>query len=124
MKKIMLLLFVLVLTSCMKYPEETRSFKLYLTASPLEGGKVTIELGEETTGEYMWGDVVSIRATASPGYNFEKFSGNIYLGDLIVTTGNGADKLRMGYTSLGMSCPDPTYCVYEINVTGNFVKKD
>ena len=56
--------------------------------------------------------------------DLEKFSGNIYLGDLIVTTGNGADKLRMGYTSLGMSCPDPTFCVYDINVTGNFVKKD
>ena len=124
MKKVFFLLFVLMLTSCMKYPEETRTFKLYLSASPPEGGTVTIELSEETTGEYMWGDVVSIKATASPGYNFEKFSGNIYLGDLIVTTGNGADKLRMGYTSLGMSCPDPTFCVYEINVTGNFVKKD
>ena len=85
--------------------EETRTFKLYLSASP-EGGTVTIELTDETQGEYIWGDVVSIKAIASPGYNFEKFSGNIYLGDLIVTTGNGADKLRMGYTSLGMSCPD------------------
>ena len=119
-----MLFFVFMLTSCMKYPEETRTFKLYLSASPPEGGTVTIELGSETTGEYLWGDVVNIRAIASPGYNFEKFTGNIYLGDLIVTTGNGADKLRMGYTSLGMSCPDPTFCVYEINVTGNFVKKD
>lgn len=124
MKKVFFLLFVLMLTSCMKYPEETRTFKLYLSSSPPEGGTVTIELTDETQGEYLWGDVVSIKALASPGYNFEKFSGNIYLGDLIVTTGNGADKLRMGYTSLGMSCPDPTFCVYDINVTGNFVKKD
>ena len=113
-----------MLASCMKYPEETRTFKLYLSASPPEGGTVTIELTDETQGEYLWGEVVSIKAIASPGYNFEKFSGNIYLGDLIVTTGNGADKLRMGYTSLGMSCPDPTFCVYDINVTGNFAKKD
>ena len=98
MKKVFLLLFVFLLTSCMKYPEETRTFKLYLSASPPEGGTVTIELTDETQGEYLWG---------------EKFSGNIYLGDLIVTTGNGADKLRMGYTSLGMSCPD-NKCYYSI----------
>ena len=108
----------------MKYPEETRTFNLYLSTSPPEAGTLTIGLGTETTGEYTWGEVVPIRAIPSPGYDFDKFSGNIYLGDLIVTTSNGADQQRRGFTSLGMSCPDPTYCVYDISVNASFVKKD
>ena len=112
-----------MLTSCMKYQEETRKFRLYLATNPLEGGTVTLEIGDETTGEFMWGDVVSIKGIPSPGYVFEKYTGNIWIGDLIVTTGNGANQLRRGYTSLEMRCPDPTYCVYDIVVTGHFVKE-
>ena len=53
----------------MKYPEETRIFKLYLSASPPEGGTVTIELTDETQGEYLWGEVVSIKAISPHSYS-------------------------------------------------------
>ena len=122
MKKLLFFIF-LILISCNK-EEETRIFTVTTNAIPLEGGTVTLELGDETTGEYKWGDVANIRSKPSPGYVFENFTGNTHLGDIIVTTGNGANQLRRGYTSIEISCPDITFCNYNIIVNGHFIKED
>ena len=118
MKKL-LFIFALILVSC-KSDEETRIFTVTTNAIPLEGGTVTLETTQETTGEYKWGDVVNIKALPSTGYEFEKFTGNyVYIGDPD-TLANG----RHGYASVSMSCPDPTFCEYDIVLNGHFVKKD
>ncbi|MFL2617348.1 MAG: hypothetical protein ACJ0P0_07135 [Flavobacteriaceae bacterium] len=53
MKKL-LLLIVIVLISCSKQ-EETIIFTVTTNAIPSEGGTVTLETTELTTGEYEWG---------------------------------------------------------------------
>jgi hypothetical protein len=123
MKKL-IFLFALMLISCNNEGEETRIFTVTTNAIPPEGGTVTLELGEATTGQYKWGDVANIKAKPSDGYVFENFTGNTHIGDIIVTTGNGAYELRRGYTSLEISCPDITFCDYDIIINGHFVKED
>ena len=55
MKKL-LILFALILVSCNK-DEETRIFTVTTNAIPLEGGTVTLETTQETTGEYNFGEI-------------------------------------------------------------------
>jgi len=122
MKK--LLLFTLILISCNK-DEETRIFTITTFANPPEGGVVTLETTQgPTKGEYKWGEIANLIAKPNDGYSFISFSGNTYIGDVIVTTGNGADKIPPLKTSIEMRCRDITFCEYDIIINGNFVKKD
>ena len=123
MKKLLFIIF-LIFISCNK-EEETRIFTVTTFANPPEGGIVTLETTQgPTTGEYKWGEIANLIAKPAAGYSFISFSGNTYIGDVIVTTGNGADKIPPLKTSLEMRCRDITFCEYDIIITGNFVKKD
>ena len=82
MKKL-LFLFALILVSCNK-DEETRIFTVTTNAIPSEGGTVTLETTELTTGEYEWGDIAHVKAKPSDGYVFEKFSSNATVGGEIL----------------------------------------
>ena len=123
MKKL-LFLFALMLVSC-NNDEETRIFTVSTFANPPEGGILTLETNQgPTTGEYKWGEIANLIAKPADGYSFKSFSGNTYIGDVIVTTGNGADKIHPLKTSIEMRCRDITVCEYDIIIYGNFVKKD
>ena len=123
MKRVSLLLFVLLLTSCMKYSEETRTFKLYLSASPPEGGTVTIGTAQVTTNEYKYGDTANANAKVSDGYFFSHWSANTFIHKMVGTTGAGAlghNRLEQG---VEMRCWDGR-CVYDIVLNAHFIKKD
>ena len=119
MKKL-LFLFVLVLISCSK-EEETRIFTVTTNAIPSEGGTVTLETTELTTGEYEWGDIAHVKAKPSDGYIFSSWSGNTRTGGSQV--GNpGAAHLEK-YTSIDMRCYDSSNCTFDIIINGHFVKE-
>ena len=118
MKKL-LFLFVLILISCSK-EEETRIFTVTTNAIPSEGGIVTLETTELTTGEYEWGDIAHVKAKPSDGYIFSSWSGNTRTGGSQV--GNpGAAHLEK-YTSIDMRCYDSSNCTFDIIINGHFVK--
>ena len=54
MKKLLYILTFFLLLGCSK-EEETRIFTLTVNAMPPEAGTVTLEMTQETTGEYKWG---------------------------------------------------------------------
>ena len=119
MKKL-LFLFVLVLISCSK-EEETRIFTVTTNAIPSEGGTVTLETTELTTGEYEWGDIAHVKAKPSDGYIFSSWSGNTRTGGSQV--GNpGAAHLEK-YTSIDMRCYDSSNCTFDIIINGHFIKE-
>ena len=62
-----------MLVSC-NSDEESRIFTVTTNAIPPQGGTVTLETTQETTGEYNFGDIANVKATPSTGYVFEKFS--------------------------------------------------
>ena len=45
---------------------------------PPEAGTVTLEMTQETTGEYKWGSTAIINAKPSEGYEFLNWTGNVY----------------------------------------------
>ena len=59
MKKL-LFLFAFILVSC-NNDEETRIFTVTTNAIPLDGGTITLETTQETTGEYNFGDIANIK---------------------------------------------------------------
>ncbi len=71
MKKL-LFLFSLMLVSC-NSDEESRIFTVTTNAIPPQGGTVTLETTQETTGEYNFGDIANVKATPSAGYVFKNF---------------------------------------------------
>tara|TARA_Y100001935_G_scaffold87540_1_gene72589 strand:- start:8 stop:373 length:366 start_codon:yes stop_codon:yes gene_type:complete len=121
MKKLLYILTLVLLLGCSK-EEETRIFTLTVNAMPPEAGTVTLEMGQETTGEYKWGSTAIINAKTNEGYEFLNWTGNVYLADFMMTTHSQInDKLTQG---IEMRCLDITFCTYDIKVTGNFVKKN
>ena len=78
MKKL-LFLFVLVLFSCSK-EEETRIFTVTTNSIPSQGGTVTLETTELTSGEYEWGDIPNDKAKHSHVYIYSSRSGNTRTG--------------------------------------------
>ena len=130
MKKL-LFLFALMLISC-KSDEETRIFTVTTNAIPLEGGTVTLETTQETTGEYNFGDIANVKATPSEGYVFEKFSSNATVGGEILPSSDshyvaggwqGSAQTPL-FTSIEMRCYEAVYCSEEIIENGHFVKED
>ena len=121
MKKL-LFLFALMLVSC-NNDEETRIFTVTTNAIPLEGGTVTLETTQETTGEYNFGDIANIKATPSEGYTFEKFSSNATVGGYVAGGWQGGAQTPL-FTSVEMRCYESVYCSDEIIVNGHFVKED
>ena len=120
MKKV-LFLFALVVMSCSS-DEETRIFTVTVNAMPPEAGTVTLEMTQETIGEYKWGDTAIINAKPHEGYDFLNWTANVYIADYMMTTHSQENnKLTQG---IEMRCLDLTNCSYDINVTGNFVKKN
>jgi len=119
MKKL-LFLFVLVLISCIK-EEETRIFTVTTNAIPSEGGTVTLETTELTTGEYEWGDIAHVKAKPSDGYIFSSWSGNTRTGGSQV--GNPGEAHLEKYTSIDMRCYDSSNCTFDIIINGHFVKE-
>ena len=120
MKKL-LFIFTLVVMSCSS-DEETRIFTLTVNSMPPEAGTVTLEMTQETTGEYKWGSTAIINAKPNEGYEFLNWTGNVYLADFMMTTHSQENnKLTQG---IEMRCLDITFCTYDIKVTGNFVKKN
>ena len=119
MKKL-LFLFVLVLISCSK-EEETRIFTVTTNAIPFEGGTVTLETTELTTGEYEWGDIAHVKAKPSNGYIFSSWSGNTRTGGN--QDGNPGVAHLEKYTSIDMRCYDSSNCTFDIIINGHFVKE-
>ena len=121
MKRLLFILTLVLLLGCSK-EEETRIFTLTVNAMPAEAGTVTLEMTQETTGEYKWGDTAIINAKPSEGYDFLNWTANVYIADYMMTTHSQENnKLTQG---IEMRCLDLTNCSYDINVTGNFVKKN
>tara|TARA_B100001559_G_scaffold76067_1_gene62932 strand:- start:111 stop:476 length:366 start_codon:yes stop_codon:yes gene_type:complete len=121
MKRLLFILTLVLLLGCSK-EEETRIFTLTVNAVPPEAGTVTLEMTQETTGEYKWGSTAIINAKPSEGYEFLNWTGNVYLADFMMTTHSQENnKLTQG---IEMRCLDITFCTYDIKVTGNFVKKN
>ena len=121
MKRQLFTLTLVLLLGCSK-EEETRIFTLTVNAMPPEAGTVTLEMTQETTGEYKWGETAIINAKPSEGYEFLNWTGNVYLADFMMTTHSQENnKLTQG---IEMRCLDITFCTYDIKVTGNFVKKN
>ena len=121
MKKL-LFLFALMLVSC-NSDEETRIFTVTTNAIPLEGGTVTLETTQETTGEYNFGDIANVKATPSEGYVFEKFSSNATVGGYVAGGWQGGAQTPL-FTSIEMRCYEAVYCSEQIIVNGHFVKED
>ena len=121
MKKL-LFLFTFILVSC-NNDEETRIFTVSTIAIPPEGGTVTLETTQETTGEYNYGDIANIKATPYAGYVFEKFSSNATVGGYVAGGWQGGAQTPL-FTSIEMRCYESVYCSEEIIVNGHFVKED
>ena len=121
MKKL-LFLFAFILVSC-NNDEETRIFTVSTIAIPPEGGTVTLETTQETTGEYNFGDIANIKATPSEGYVFEKFSSNTKVGGYVAGGWQGFAQTPL-FTSIEMRCYETVYCSEQIIVNGHFVKED
>ena len=119
MKKL-LFLFLIILISCSK-EEETRIFTVTTNAIPSEGGTVTLETTELTTGEYEWGDIAHVKAKPSDGYIFSSWSGNTRTGGN--QDGNPGEAHLEKYTSIDMRCYDSSNCTFDIIINGHFVKE-
>ena len=121
MKKL-LFLFAFILVSC-NSDEEIRIFTLTTNAIPPEGGTVTLETTQETTGEYNLGDIANIKAAPSAGYIFEKFSSNATVGGYVAGGWQGGAQTPL-FTSIEVRCYESVHCSEEIIVNGHFVKED
>ena len=122
MNKLILLLLFIPLVSCTN-DEETRIFTVTTEANPPEGGKATLETGELTTGEYLWGDDAFVTAKPSDGYVFTHWTANTYITGQ-VNNGNPGSANNKSYTSLELRCYDEDKCIYDIIMTANFDKKN
>ena len=69
MKKLVYILTLFLFLGCSK-EEETRIFTLTVNAMPAEAGTVTLEMTEQTTGEYKWGSTAIINANRRKVMNF------------------------------------------------------
>ena len=123
MKKVILLLLFIPLISCTSDEEETRIFTVTTNALPAEGGTVTLETTQQTKGEYLWGDNAFVIAKPSDGYIFENFSANAFFGGAVIGGWLGPNHYKSS-TSIEMRCNDSKSCIYDIIITGNFVKKN
>ena len=115
--------FVIILSifiSCSK-EEETRIFTVTTNAIPSEGGTVTLETTELTTGEYEWGDIAHVKAKPSDGYIFSSWSGNTRNGGN--QDGNPGEAHLEKYTSIDMRCYDSSNCTFDIIINGHFIKE-
>ena len=115
--------FVIILSifiSCSK-EEETRIFTVTTNAIPSEGGTVTLETTELTTGEYEWGDIAHVKAKPSDGYIFSSWSGNTRTGGN--QDGNPGEAHLEKYTSIDMRCYDSSNCTFDIIINGHFIKE-
>lgn len=121
MKKL-LFLFSLMLVSC-NSDEESRIFTVTTNAIPPQGGTVTLETTQETTGEYNFGDIANVKATPSTGYVFEKFSSNAKVDGYVAGGWQGGAQTPL-FTSIEMRCYESFYCSEEIIVNGHFIKED
>jgi hypothetical protein len=118
--KKLLFLFLIILISCSK-EEETRIFTVTTNAIPSEGGTVTLETTELTTGEYEWGDIAHVKAKPSDGYIFSSWSGNTRTGGN--QDGTPGENHIEKYTSIDMRCYDSSNCTFDIIINAHFIKK-
>ena len=79
---------LLLLASCSSKDDDPRTFTLSVSVSPTEGGTVS-----NTDGSFNQGERVSVTATASAGYAFAEWTGDVQSTDNPVTITMDSNKI-------------------------------